>query len=270
MKPLTRADYFQQNVLCNLLHNEKTIWFCKHEYIQQDFEQINQLDNEVIFICGNSDYQVDETTLINRPKNVKYIFATNCFVSNNEDVFTIPIGIESVETTMRDGHGVGFNFAADKIYHLNRIKSVVSQTKNLIYSNFSVNTNHAVRQHINDYIHSCNYITIENNISLEHYFNQICSHEAVLCPIGNGCDTVRTYETLYCGKVPIIYGRDTIYKSLLYDLPCVYIDTLDELHNYKHISIKIEEAKAKTLNLDKAYLNYWVDKILKYEQLLSI
>jgi hypothetical protein len=270
MTPLTRADYFQQNVLCNILHNEKTIWFCKHEYIQQDFEKIKNIANDVIFVCGNSDYQIDELTIINRPKNVKYIFATNCFIANDIDIFSIPIGIESVETTMRNGHGVGFDFAADKIYQLNRIKSEKFETKNLIYSNFSIQTNHAVRQGINNYISTCNYITIENSVSMEHYFNQICSHEAVLCPIGNGCDTVRTYETLYCGKIPIIYGSDVVYKSLLYDLPCVYIDTLDEMHNYNHITTKIQEAKSKELNLEKAYLNYWVNKIKKYEQLLSI
>ena len=56
-----------QNLLCNLMHNEKDIWYCKHEFILDDFESIKKLDNDVIFICGNSDYSFDEFFLQKKP-----------------------------------------------------------------------------------------------------------------------------------------------------------------------------------------------------------
>jgi hypothetical protein len=251
-----------QNLLCNLLHNEKNIWYSKYEFLLQDFEIIKQMDHDVVVICGNSDYSFDNTLLDKKPKNVKCIFATNSICSDNELVFSLPIGIESSFPAKRQGHGDGFSFAQEKEYHINRVNSQTFNIKNLIYSNFSVTTNQRIRSSINDRIKKSNYVTIESGISLETFYNQVASHEAVLCPIGNGLDTVRTYETFYCGKIPIIYGSDIIYKNLFYDMPCVYISDLDEINDEKYIFLKIEEAKIKKNQIHKAYMNYWIDKIL--------
>lgn len=260
---LKTNEFFMQNLLCNLLHNGEDIWYSKHEFILQDFEAIKKINSDVTVICGNSDYSFNQYLLDKKPDNVKRIFATNSTCSDNKLVFSLPIGIESSFPTKREGHGFGFCFADEKHYHINRVNLESSDIKNLIYSNFSINTNPNVRREINDKIKKSKYVTIESDISFKQYYDQISSHEAVLCPIGNGLDTVRTYEAFYCGKIPIIYGSYLIYKDIFYDMPCVYISDIDEINDEKYIFSKIEDAKTKKNKINKAYLNYWIEKILK-------
>lgn len=259
---LKNDNFFMQNLLCNLMHNEKDIWYCKHEFILDDFESIKKLDNDVIFICGNSDYSFDEFFLQKKPSNVKFIFATNSTCSDNKLVFSLPIGIESAFGSKRNGHGMGFEFAEEKHFHINRVNDQKFDIKNLIYSNFSIQTNPYVRGSINEKIAKSKHVTIESQVSIEHFFNQVASHEAVLCPIGNGLDTVRTYETFYCNKIPIIYGSDLIYKNIFHDMPCIYIEDIEEINDEKHIYDKIKQAQSKKDKLNKAYLNYWIQTIL--------
>jgi hypothetical protein len=253
--------YFTQNELCNTVHNEKNVWFCKFEYIFEDFATISQLDHEVIFICGNSDYSFTEKILSNKPDNIKYIFATNSTCSDNKSIFSLPIGIESPFGAKRIGHGIGFSFSQEKYSHIQRVNEQKLNIKNLIYSNFLVETNPYIRETINQKIKKSKYVTIQNKVSLENFFNEVASHEAVLCPIGNGLDTVRTYETFYCGKIPIIYGSDLIYKNIFHDMPCVYIHDIEEINDEKYIFDKIEQAKNKKDKFDKAYLKYWLQEI---------
>jgi hypothetical protein len=256
-------EFFMQNLLCNLLHNGEDIWYSKYEFILQDFEAIKKINCDVTVICGNSDYSFNQYLLDQKPDNVKRIFATNSTCSDNKLVFSLPIGIESSFPTKREGHGFGFCFSDEKHYHINRVNLESFDIKNLIYSNFSINTNPNVRGEINDKIKKSKYVTIESDISFKQYYDQISSHEAVLCPIGNGLDTVRTYEAFYCGKIPIIYGSDLIYKDIFYDMPCVYISDIDEINDEKYIFSKIEDARTKKNKINKAYLNYWIEKILK-------
>lgn len=268
MKIHLKNNFFQQNLLCNRLHNSNTIWFSKFEFALNDFKFIKNLNNNIIFICGNSDEPFTENIFLEKPDNVKFIFATNSICSDNKNIFSIPIGIESDFPANRSGHGIGFSFAKEKEFHINRVCDKVFDTKNLIYSNFSNQTNIKVRSGINETIKKSKYVTIESEVSLEKYFDQIASHEAVLCPIGNGLDTVRTYETFYCGKIPIIYGSNIIYKNIFFDMPCIYINDLDEINDENHIKTKIQEAKSKKNKIEKAYLNYWIDQITEKIKLL--
>ncbi len=62
-------NYFQINKLSEL-HDGKNIIFCKTDFIQQEFQYINSLDNDVILITGNSDYAIDHHKFNDRPKNI--------------------------------------------------------------------------------------------------------------------------------------------------------------------------------------------------------
>jgi len=253
--------FFQQNQLCNIVHNGNAVWFCKFEYMLNDFVEISKLNHEVTFICGNSDYPFTEEYAGRAPQNITRIFATNSMCSDNKRVFSLPIGIESTFPTNRPGHGVGFGFASTKTEQLN-IKALPCATKNLIYANFNVNTNQNIRLPLLNNIKNSHHITVSTpTLDIESYFNNIKTHEAVLCPIGNGLDTVRTYETLYCNRIPIIYGSDIIYNQLFKDLPCVYAKTINEILDREFISSEIERAKPKFANIRMAYLEYWIHKI---------
>ena len=256
-KQPTKNKFFQQNALCNELHNGQEIWFSKFEFALQDFSEVEKLENEVIFICGNSDCSFSERMAERKPPNVRKIYATNSICSDNETIFSLPIGIESAFSANRTGHGQGFSFASQKEEIIRSIQP--KQTKNLIYSNFLIDTNPSIRQFLFNNLRG-SHITKESGVPMSHFFEQIAYHEAVLCPVGNGLDTVRTYETFYCGKVPIIYGSDQVFKQLFFDMPCVYVSSVDEINDESYISAKINEAKNRT-NFEKAYLDYWITAI---------
>lgn len=255
-------DFFRQNDLCNAIHDGEQIWYCKFEFLQNDVKQIEKLKQDVILIIGNSDCTFTENELKIIPKNVKKIYASNSSCTDNLRVFTIPIGIESTNNSKRPGHGIKFDFASEKDFFIKKIRNTQNKYNNLILANFSLYTNFKVRSELMQQCLQIEHITTsKNTLTYEEYYLEISKHKANLCPIGNGLDTVRTYETLYSNRIPIIYGSDLIYKNLLFDLPCVYIQKLDELKDLNFIKIKIEEAEKKFNNIDKAYLSYWINKI---------
>lgn len=255
-------DFFRQNDLCNAVHDDKNIWFCKFEFLQNDIEQIKKIKNDITLIVGNSDCTFTEKELNIIPDNVKKIYASNSCCSDNTRVFTIPIGVESTNNSKRYGHGIKFDFASEKETYIKKAISSDNEYKNLILCNFSLHTNFNVRSYLIQNCINIDHITVsKNNLTYENYYAEICKHKANLCPIGNGIDTVRTYETLYCNRIPIIYGSDLIYKNLLFDLPCVYLDDVSELKDMKFIEEKINKVEKNFQNVNKVYLKYWINKI---------
>ena len=60
------------------------------------------------------------------------------------------------------------------------------------------------------------------------YVRAICGHEFVVCPPGNGVDTHRFWETLYCGSTPIV-KRGQIIDPLLKQYPVWIVDDWEEV-----------------------------------------
>jgi len=60
------------------------------------------------------------------------------------------------------------------------------------------------------------------------YVRAICGHEFVVCPPGNGVDTHRFWETLYCGSTPIV-KRGQIIDPLLRQYPAWIVDEWEEV-----------------------------------------
>lgn len=258
-------NFFRQNDLCNAVHNGENIWFCKIEFLNQDLEKIKKINKDITLIIGNSDFTFSRNELEQIPDNVKTIYASNSSCTDNIRVFTLPLGVESTTICKREFHGTPFSFASEKEKNIRQqIEKKDHVYKNLIYCNFSISTNFSVRNELMAKALNIKHITTSNNIlKYDQYYNEICNHKANLCPIGNGFDTVRTYETLYCNRIPIIYGSDIIYKNLLNDMPCIYIKNLEELENLENMQYAINEKLNNFVNIEKAYLEYWIQKIIK-------
>jgi hypothetical protein len=256
-------DFFRQNHLNDILHNEKDIWYCKYELLSQDISKIAQANYKVKLIVGNSDESFTIKDLKNLPTNVEYVFASNNTCADEKKIFSLPLGIESVEDAKRKKHGIGFKFAEEKEVNIKRVREKKPiNYKNLILCNFSLQTNYPVRKFLLDNCLNKNHISVQmQRQSYFNYFDEVSNHRAVLCPIGNGLDTVRTYETLYCNRVPIIFGSDIIYNKILFDLPCVYLENVRDISNEMKMIEKILEAETKIKNMEKAYLTYWIKKI---------
>lgn len=241
------------------LHDGQNIIFCKTDYLMSEFEAIKKINNDVILISGNSDYVIDENIIKFLPKNCKKWYGQNVVV-DSEIVKCLPLGLENSFISYRgDFHGVGYDYVKIKENSINNFTDRVPNK--FIYSNFNVQTNFNHRFPIKQISNEIVFIDwCEPNLSIEKFFDDILDYEAVICPDGNGPDTHRFYETLYMGRIPIIFNK-IMYNNLYNMFPVVFLDDINLLRNYEYMKEKIDIAKNKQWNKKVLTSEYWMDEI---------
>jgi hypothetical protein len=98
---------------------------------------------------------------------------------------------------------------------------------------------------------------------LTSFFDKILDYEAIICPIGNGIDTHRLWETLYSNRIPIIIkvGDYKIYE--LYEkLPIIILENENQLYDEKLLDIKINQIKNNQYDMSLLDMSHW-GKIIK-------
>ncbi len=252
---------FQFNKLSEL-HNGKTIFFTKTDFIVSDLIEISKLKNDVILISGNSDYVIDNVHLKLIPNNLKVWFATNAIVSHPK-IVNIPLGIENYKPALREGHGIGYDRVKIKDDFISNY--VDRSPKGLMYSNFNVHTNPTHRTQVKNICIQSPHITWEEpTLSVENFFDRILDFEAVVCAQGNGPgDNHRIYETLYLNRIPITFNK-TLYSLLHHNFPVVLLDSPEQLLDYDFMVSKINDKKTKVWDKNMLDLNYWKNLILSY------
>jgi hypothetical protein len=259
---MNHTNFLEHNKLSHL-HDGKTIFFCKTDYLLQDFETITKLDNKVILITGNSDYSITDQIVSLAPKNIKKWYAVNA-LTNNSIIEPIPIGLENQYFSQRDGHGIGYPDRAslkESILH-NLDKNYIPTQ--FLYCNFNISTNPNHRQKVHNIAKQLNYITIDqSNLSLDIFFKQIQDHKMVICPAGNGIDTHRLWEVLYCNRIPItIRSANCKIYDLYSRLPIIILNETEDLLNDDLIEHKYNIIINTKYNLDILDSSYWTEKIL--------
>lgn len=252
---------FQFNKLSEL-HNGKTIFFTKTDFIVSDLIEISKLKNDVILISGNSDYVIDNVHLKLIPNNLKVWFATNAIVSHPK-IVNIPLGIENYKPALREGHGIGYDRVKIKDDFISNY--VDRSPKGLMYSNFNVHTNPTHRTQVKNICIQSPHITWEEpTLSVERFFDRVLDFEAVVCAQGNGPgDNHRIYETLYLNRIPITFNK-TLYSLLHYNFPVVLLDSPEQLLDYNFMVSEINNKKTKVWDKNMLDLNYWKNLILSY------
>lgn len=240
------------------LHNGKTIFFCKTDFLHKDFETIKHIPNEVVLISGNSDYIIDERFLKVLPSNVKRWYAQNAMI-NTDIIKTLPMGIENYKPADRNGHGVGYDRVSTKVMLIDNLKQKTPHK--FIYSNFKVKNNIKHRGDVLEYCKKSEFVDWdEPNLSLSTFFKKMLSYEAIVCPDGNGPDTHRFYEVLYMGRIPIVFNK-VLYDNLYHKFPCVLLESPEQLMDYTLLRQRIDEVRDKEWNLDVLDTNYWINEI---------
>jgi len=253
-------NYIELNKFSEL-HDGKNIFFCKIDYILNDFKTISEIKNDVVLITGNSDYAIDGNLLKMMPSNIKKWYGQNV-LANDPRIVPIPMGIENKLESYRKGHGIGyFDRVDEKEKLLNRLNNVTPTKK--IYANFNLNTNYQYRSIIKNICVNAEHITWEeSNLSLSNFFDRILDYECIVCPIGNGIDTHRLWETLYSKRIPITIkaGDYGIYK--LYEkFPIIVLNNVNDLMDYELILEKILKIKNTKYDENLLSYDYWLDII---------
>lgn len=253
------------------LHNNETIFFCKRDYIIEEYNNLSKLNHNVILIIGNGDYSFDESLLNLKPHNIKHIFANNS-LCNNEFVTPIPVGIENITPSKREGHGIINQEVFGKLpFFLENKDDKISTNKiDKLYANFNISTNLKFRKMIREICFNAENIDFETGLSYSDFVSKVKSYIGTISPEGNGIECIRTFETLYLGEIPICVGDYSKYKSIyegIYKhLPVVYVENANDLSN--HSKIKSEINKVKNNSTEMMYFDFWRDKIKMIEKKL--
>lgn len=182
------------------------------------------LENEYVFISHNSDISFDNKCehFLNDKRVIKW-YSQNIGI-NHPKLFSIPIGLGNQQYP----HG-----------NISLLNSIIlrNHTKdNLVYKNFSIDTNQSERRVV-DVITAKNNINMYASVPQNIYFEHLARSKFVINPKGNGPDCHRVWECLYLGAIPILVEH--ISFSQFKHLPILFIQdwndvTVDFLLNKAH------------------------------------
>jgi hypothetical protein len=208
----------EHGVRYNNIHNHESniLIFVKTDYIHTFFNSDLVPNKPFYLITHNSDYSINKN---HSPYLEKYTNLLKWYAQNvdyeHEKLIPIPIGIANPEWPH------GNTDVLDQTINTDYKKEI------LMYANFNINTNRSVRQECLRHI-SAEYV--ENNVPLDRYLINTSKAYFSICPMGNGIDSHRIWESLYLRTVPVVedtYNIRCLQKSL--NLPIVMIKNWNEL-----------------------------------------
>jgi hypothetical protein len=209
------------------------------------YDKLKDFKNPFRLILHNSDqnFDVDHLQLFDIP-NCKLIYTQNMNVIDKR-VIPLPIGIAN--SMWKWG-----NLELLK----NIIKSNLDKKTDHIYVNFT-----KIGGMRDEYRISCYDNMIEHNIPLQpnlkfgEYLHKLSKFKYSICPIGNGLDTYRMWESLYLKVIPICTKNPLVdFYSKLF--PIVVIDNWDTF-NESNLNTECGWENYDLLDFDKlkTYLN---------------
>lgn len=225
------------------------IVFCKTDYIDRLFEEVNGFLEPITVITHCSDYEINKSTFLNRPSCIKKWFAQNANFQH-QNLIPIPIGIEN-----HDGPSKGLCIDVEFIKTL-PLRPFLKQ--DFVYVNFGdTNSNRPIVREFLAKNHNC-FVRREVLPSAEFHL-EMSRFALVASPKGNGIDCHRTWEALLMGCIPIV-EKHFMYDSWA-DLPIIQIDSWEELNDFQKFKTKvIDRLKQKTC-LDILSMSYWENQI---------
>lgn len=221
-------------VKCSILYNDPQLFhklskvktlFVYPDHLQLFFTRVfPRLQHPIVLMTHNSDIHIDEQYLpyLNSELMISW-YAQNVTISHPK-LYPLPIGLANSQW----GHG---DLGVFKKVQLGVDTSTPSC---LLYVNFSIHTNSAVRRPIYDSLKQTfaghRDVTFSSGLSYEQYLRELKQSRFCAVPPGNGIDCHRTWECLYMGVIPIVQ-RHTHNEQLVknHDLPMVMVDNWEEV-----------------------------------------
>lgn len=190
------------------------------------------------------------------PTSLARLFTSNCNIKHDR-VAWLPFGLGVADFQDKEGPAKDFILKYRNMYEKN----------NLLYINFSNHTYQ--RSLLNEHFR---HFAIQSNgdylwqtyrwgsINQEEFFKELCTHKFCLCPFGNGLDSYRIWECLYCGVIPII--QDCVFSRNLAEagLPVHVVPNLFELTETSLLKV-YSNMMTQTFNLNALRLSWWREQI---------
>jgi hypothetical protein len=197
---------------------------------------------EHILLAGNSDFNFKSIAIFTQSIFSRF-YLQNSFVSNNINIFTLPIGIENLSKGI---NGIPSN--------LNNNTSWEEKNSNVMVGPFS--PTHVERLNLLDQIcHKNSMVSMYDAfISPKKFAKLMNQHRYVLCPQGNGIDTHRFWEALYRGCVPIILKSEWSLSLDYLNIPMI------QLEKWQDFEFEVEKFGESFPGFDPSDLSFlWID-----------
>lgn len=192
--------------------NPKIVYINSHNInILKDI--IYKFKNPFILISHNSDNGLDESHLNIIENNlIIHWYAQNTNIIHPK-VSYLPIGLQN-----RMWNANNMEIIEKVLFNTNKLY--------LIFFNFSISTSIIKREKCKTILENKGLQFIDS-IPFNLYINILSIHKFSICPEGNGLDTHRFWESLYCGTIPITL-RNNLTEQISLDFPCILLNSWDE------------------------------------------
>ncbi|MBX7066559.1 MAG: glycosyltransferase family 47 protein [Parachlamydiales bacterium] len=261
--------------MCNHIINQSTEWFDPEKVNQGDFIYLNlwyldwfvqevhdRIHVPYILVSGDIGGWFPEpkhSKILYDPKLAAW-FCRNMVFSHHPKLFQLPMG---QDLTLFTYHRAAYDTLISAVVHKDSVEK-----KHLLYMCFLPRA-HGDRDKIANmflqepYCYSINRplenLDLWNQLyrPMSVFYNDLAASYFALSPLGLETDSVRTWEALVLGCIPIV--EHTFLDSQYEGLPVVIVEDWKEI-NERFLRKKYEELK--TLKVDKAYFDYWRDQML--------
>lgn len=242
---LNNIIYVNENNVLDDIISKKNIIFLKIDYIDFFTKSIlPKLKEKFILVTHNGDIMSGKNNIIiEHPLLIKW-FGQNMTIDSKKTE-GIPIGLENSIWRRTNFEIITKNYNNSK--------------DNLLYLNFSINTNKE-RIQIMKTLLSKGFIQ-NKKLPWNKYMSELSSYKFALSPEGNGIDCHRTWECLYLGVIPIV--KKSVAMSFFSDLPILFVDNYDNITKKFLLEVYENKFKNKKFNLNKLNTMYYLKKFNK-------
>ena len=244
----TNIKIFEKNnelitfVNLNFTIKENDVIYSHADYVESLFKILKNFKFQNIkVITSQSDRKISKGLFKKKPKCVSSWYSTNVNFKK-DSLIPIPLGVapyrNSKSAIIEDFNDIEFQ-----------------QKQKFLYVNFNLNTNYFHRIKTINYAKKIFDINLTEDKQYKDYLLSLGLHKFSLSPWGNGFDTHRFWESLYCGTIPITKSH-YIYKTFE-GLPMVLLPSYKSLKNINR------EVEFEEFNIEKLDINWWMKIINK-------
>lgn len=227
------------NLNFNLKEND--IIYSHADFVDSLFDILKKFKyRNIKVISSQSDRKITKNLFNKKPKCVSRWYATNV-IYKTDSLIPIPLGVAPYR-----------NSKSAIIEDFIDLEHQQSKTK-FVYFNFNLNTNYFHRIKALNSTQKILKIKPMKDKNYKEYLKSLGSYKFSLSPWGNGIDTHRFWEALYCETIPITKSH-YIYKTFE-GLPMVLLPSYKRLTNLK------KDIRFDKFNLEKLDINWWIKQI---------
>lgn len=222
-----------------------SVVFCKIDYLEHLLKYISEKPNvsPFILLTGQSDYSITDGMYFHViGKNRLKWCGCN---TETYKVTPIPLGIadDYCALTLKNDFE---KTKATKLLYVNHRVETFPQVRAPLYSLFADKPWATVR-------------TPAAQGETKSYKKELLEHKFILCPRGNGIDTHRMWEALYCGVIPVVQ-RHITHLNLEGKLPILFVDDYREITE-DVLEATYEKYAVEKWDLDMLTVSWWINMI---------